>query len=585
VAQNYVEVKIKASDEAKPDLEALKFDLDAIGAKVETAKIEVDDKDAAAKLLSLNARLADLNRKVANPKIKVDGAARAAADILFVEHELDKLTSKEGDVTGKTGALSSVMSGLGSALSGVTSSIPLLGDAGPALVPILAAVTALVPEVVAVGSGFAAAGAGAAAFGLLAMPAIKQVEGAYTGLHAAQQKYQQALALDKIDPTKGHATAVKAALDQLKLVQDALGKLPEGEQKAVEGLDKLMSSFGKMARAFEPQAFKIFADGLKVVNDLLPALTPMANAFVNALHPMMAQLDGFFRSTGFQQWLRQFTSLIGPATTAIGHGIAGVVSEFGKLLVVFSGKDVAHGINIAFDIIKGAIHGVIIAIDGLKTAWDKISQNSTFKRLAAEFKTAWDEISTQGKKKPDFSGLVTAVKDAVSTAIAWLNKQLTPLLNSALTAAANWLQKNASTILVPVGTAIMQGLIAGIKSQLPNLLHVLANVATFIIEHKGPIDADRLMLVPHGQAIMDGLMAGMRSRFPALKSQLADVSALIGNPMANGVTAMNGIGVPGGGQLQLQVSGGSSAFEQFMVMAIRNYVRVRGGSVQSVLGH
>ena len=45
--------------------------------------------------------------------------------------------------------------------------------------------------------------------------------------------------------------------------------------------------------------------------------------------------------------------------TAIGHGIGGVVAEFGKLLTVFSGKDVAHGINIAFDAVKLAIRGVV----------------------------------------------------------------------------------------------------------------------------------------------------------------------------------------------------------------------------------
>jgi hypothetical protein len=45
-------------------------------------------------------------------------------------------------------------------------------------------------------------------------------------------------------------------------------------------------------------------------------------------------------------------------------------------------------------------------------------------------------------------------------------------------------------------------------------------------------------------------------------------------------------GPGGGGTLQLEVSpSGSSAFEQFIVLAMRNYIRVRGGNVQNALGH
>ena len=81
VASNYVTIRIKADDTAKPDLTELKASLDELGHKVDTAKVDVDDEDASVKLLRMNARLAELNRKVANPRIRVDGAARAEAEI------------------------------------------------------------------------------------------------------------------------------------------------------------------------------------------------------------------------------------------------------------------------------------------------------------------------------------------------------------------------------------------------------------------------------------------------------------------------------------------------------------------------
>jgi hypothetical protein len=39
-----------------------------------------------------------------------------------------------------------------------------------------------------------------------------------------------------------------------------------------------------------------------------------------------------------------------------------------------------------------------------------------------------------------------------------------------------------------------------------------------------------------------------------------------------------------GGPHQLEIVGGHSEFEQFMAKFIRNYVRIRGGNVQQVLG-
>jgi hypothetical protein len=54
---------------------------------------------------------------------------------------------------------------------------------------------------------------------------------------------------------------------------------------------------------------------------------------------------------------------------------------------------------------------------------------------------------------------------------------------------------------------------------------------------KGPLDYDRVMLYPHGQAIMQGLMGGMKSQVPALESQLKGITNTISNtagPAASG---------------------------------------------------
>ncbi len=195
MADNYVEILVKSRDEAKPDLDDLKAKLQELSHEVATARAEVDDADAAAKLDKLQAKLLDLDRRTANPKIRMSGAIRAEAEIHAVEASLDRLKRKEDEAAaaaGPRGLLDRIFNGLGGgggAAGAGSGGLPLLGSAGSALPLIVAAVTALLPEIVGVASGFAAAGAGAASFGLLAMPAVKKVETAYTGLNTAQQKY------------------------------------------------------------------------------------------------------------------------------------------------------------------------------------------------------------------------------------------------------------------------------------------------------------------------------------------------------------------------------------------------------------
>jgi hypothetical protein len=613
VAQNYVEIKVKASDDgARVDLDALRFDLEAIGSKIETARVDVDDKDAAAKLLRLNAQLAELNRKVENPrlstagaakveaqiaaidaaldhlndkhadpKVTLDGAAEVLAEVELLNHELDKLNDKGDTAGGSLSRLSTILAGIK-----VPDFVPLFGGGGPAaLAALTAGLAGLLPEIVAVASGFAAAGAGAGAFALLARPAVSQVTAAYQGLNAAQQKYQNALALEKLDPTKAHAAAVKAALDQLNLAGAAIGKLPADEQKAVDGLYQLRQEFGKLSNAFRPQVFKVFADGLRVVNNLLPHLTQFATPFANALDGLLSRLGQFTKSAGFNQWLSQLAGLVGPATNAIGQGIGKVAVAFGKLLTMFSGKDVAHAINIAFGGVAGVLDGVRLAIHALMQEWDKLSTSSpTLKRIVQDFKTAWDQLTQVGKgKKPDFSVITSALQDAVTTAAGWASKQAGHLLKTGLQNAASWLSTNAGNILFSVGGALIDGLINGIKSKWPALGSIISQTVGMLktIGSLLGIHSPSRVFHEYGVAIMDGLMGGMASRTPDLRSQMAGISGMISGGIGPG-----GYGGRGGGQLQLQVMpGGGSAFEQFMVSSIRQWVRVKGGgSVQSAFG-
>jgi hypothetical protein len=606
---------VTARDEASPDLEALKARLEELKHTVEEARATVTDPDEAAKLDRAYARLIALGEKLdrmeSNPKVNVAGAVRAEAEIHAVEAALDRLNGKEADVKVKVDVDQSAMGAAGGGalggLMGLLGRTPAVGPlpagaaSGGAIAGIAAAAAAALPLIDMLVSGLAAAGAGALSFGILAKGAFTNVSQQYTALQTAQDNYAKALAINQMDPTKAHATALKNAGDALKYVNQQMGQMPAAEQGAIKGIQQLSTTFQNMVTAFEPKAYPVFNDLLKIANNLLPAIMPFATTFASALDGLLQKLAKFTQSKGFQDWVKQFSTLIGPAVTAMGTGIGKIGVEFGKLLTIFSGKDIARAITAITTSIAGLLIGVRYVVNGIRSAWDHLSQDLSASGLSRVFSGLVTGAQQAGRDVLKFlSNLPATIQGLFAGARGWLRTAGVKILEGlvdGLLAALPTIAKlisghfpadvqhpfdGAHGWLIPAGRAILQGLIDGIISMKGTLAGTLGDVAKFIIEHKGPIEVDRVMLFPSGQAIMDGLMGGMGSRMPDLRSQLAGVSASIGG----GLGAPGGYGGPGGGPLRIQLEwAGASGAEDDLIRLIRRAVRVKGGgNVQLALG-
>jgi len=88
--------------------------------------------------------------------------------------------------------------------------------------------------------------------------------------------------------------------------------------------------------------------------------------------------------------------------------------------------------------------------------------------------------------------------------------------------AGNW-----GNTLFGAGSALIGGLISGIRSQIPSLGGVLGGITSFIQEHKGPLSADKVLLKPAGEAIMGGLIDSMKGELPKLEDLLTSVTGQI----------------------------------------------------------
>ena len=565
---------------------------------VKTVEIDIlaKDGDAEAKLDAISAKADKLREEHPELTIRIDTAEASAKMAIFREElkaatrpideeikvKVDKHALAESEA--ELGVFSRLLesSGLGGSgnSTGFLSSLDELPYGGlPALAAALPVIGALLVELTGLVSGFAAAGAGLGAFGALAYPTLKKIETAYTGISTAQAAYHAAVQLEAKDPTTTNATAVKTALAQLKIAED---NLSPSTRQAITGIDKLKSTYEKMATAFQPIVMKVFNDGLKVANDLLPTLKTPATDFGNAIGGLLTQLGKFTQSKGFADWLDKFDKLIGPSTTAIGVGLGHVVNSFGKLITVLSGKDVVNSINIAFRVLSGTLGGLTYVVQHIAGSFSSFTS-----MIAKSWHIVQDAVAAfvsgnrllLGRAISDVEHWVSVVSTDTGKVVAWF-KALPGRIMSAI--------GNLGSLLFRAGANAISGLISGMGSMVGRAISdaenwghdiVSAIGSPFGIHFSEPSQATKM--IKAGQNIALGLSTGIRSGTSAVS---ASSSAL---------AAAAGIGAGSGGsralQLRVSVAGGADASLATALMKLLRFeiVQVGGGgsnSVQRALG-
>ncbi len=88
-----------------------------------------------------------------------------------------------------------------------------------------------------------------------------------------------------------------------------------------------------------------------------------------------------------------------------------------------------------------------------------------------------------------------------------------------------------SGILYGAGVSIISGLLSGITDKFSEVQEFVTGIGGWIGDHKGPLDYDRALLIPHGSAIMQGLATGLQRGLPVLDRTLGNITAVIQTPM------------------------------------------------------
>lgn len=218
-------------------------------------------------------------------------------------------------------------------------------------------------------------------------------------------------------------------------------------------------------------------------------------------------------------------------------------------------EGIQNGISLIWEGIKTFFSGIVDAIVGYGIA--------VFENFSTTLSTIWNGLSAAGKAIFDgfaqiLSNIWNTIKSVASSAWEGLKSTVLGLIDGLVQGAQRaWesmkqgvrdLVSNVTSIfdsirnidLWSAGKAILDGFLGGLKSAWGAVTDFVGGIASWIRDHKGPIEYDRKLLIPAGNAIMQGLNRGLQDRFKDVKKSVSGMAGEISNAFSNDDFGLSG---------------------------------------------
>ncbi len=202
------------------------------------------------------------------------------------------------------------------------------------------------------------------------------------------------------------------------------------------------------------------------------------------------------------------TYFSGVVDVIVGYGKA-VFENFSSTLSAIwdTIKSVASN---TWEWIKSTVSNLIDGlVQGAQNLWDgfKSFLSSLWEGIKSTASNTWSSLASSVLNI--INGLVSGAQNSwnrMSSAVSSLVSKVTGFFNQL------W-----NINLYSAGQAILQGFLNGLQSMWSSVTNFVGGIASWIRDHKGPIEYDRKLLIPAGTAIMKGLDQGLQDQFKDVK--------------------------------------------------------------------
>ena len=304
----------------------------------------------------------------------------------------------------------------------------------------------------------------------------------------------------------------------------------------------------------------------EVWNNIVTAATTALNALVEFVTPIVQEVAAFIKTVwdGISAWWTENQGLIQQTFETVWNAIQTVIQTIMPIIqsiietamnilapfiettwnnictvVTTVWELIKIAIQTAMDVIGGIITAVMAVINGdWETAWNAIKSvgESIWNGLSAAGQAIFDGFSQI------LSNIWETIKSVASSAWEALKASVLSIIDSLVSGAQNaWntmsdavssLVSNVTGFfnqlwnidLYSAGQAILQGFLNGLQSMWSSVTDFVGGIASWIRDHKGPIEYDRKLLIPAGNAIMKGLDQGLQDQFKDVKQTVGGMA-------------------------------------------------------------
>ena len=212
------------------------------------------------------------------------------------------------------------------------------------------------------------------------------------------------------------------------------------------------------------------------------------------------------------------TYFSGVVDAIVGYGIA-VFENFSAVLSAIW-EFIKSTASATWEWINSTVTSLITGlVQGAQNIWDGFMNflSSLWEGIKSTASNAWSSLASSVLNI--INGLVSGAQNAwnsMSSAVSSLVSNVTGFFNQL------W-----NIDLYSAGQAILQGFLNGLQSMWSSVTDFVGGIASWIRDHKGPIEYDRKLLIPAGTAIMGSLDNGLKDGFKDVKKTVGGMAGEI----------------------------------------------------------